>query len=292
MYERRWTDFTNGPFAQRIVATGAALTLLLTVLAPESSAPLTFWSRLLFWGLHIGAGLAAACLAAKMLVQNFPALRDWRLVILSGLAGVLLFAPIAYGLEALFPLAQGAPDSDWADVLAQKNIVAAIIVEAMEMAPSYLAAWAVINLGSFSDVLASFSTASEEAPESPAAKYEEAPVSTAAPANAFFERLPPAIGKDVIAVSSDLHYLRVVTREGQAMVLGALKEVEDFFGDSGLRVHRSHWVNLEAVVRLVKPGSGWQLEMSNGSKIPVSRRKRTEVIEYLGEDFVRSTTAA
>lgn len=305
MHERRPVEFTSGIFARRIVGTGVALTVLLAVLAPESSAPLNFMQRLLFWALHIGLGLAAAALAAYLLVRWLPGLRDWRLVILSGLVGVVLFAPIAYGLETFFPVTEGPPDTDWADRFAQTSLLATILVEILEMAPSYLAAWALINIGSFSEVLSGVRIRPVEEPSPPAHSEEiegdnhrtpeRPPLATSlppepieeTPSNPFLERLPPAIGREIVAVSSDLHYLQVVTRRGQAMVLGALREVENIFGDAGLRVHRSHWVHLDAVMRLSKSSSGWQLEMAGGGRVPVSRRKHSAVVERLGEDFVR-----
>ena len=103
----------------------------------------------------------------------------------------------------------------------------------------------------------------------------------------LLEQLPEALGTDVVLLTSDLHYLQVRTRLGRAMILGALREVEAAFGDAGIRVHRSHWVLLDAVTRLRQSGNGWLVELVDGHKLPVSRRKRREVSERLGRDFVR-----
>ena len=65
------------------------------------------------------------------------------------------------------------------------------------------------------------------------------------------------------------------------------RRVEAAFGDAGIRVHRSHWVLLDAVTRLRQSGNGWLVELVDGHKLPVSRRKRREVSERLGRDFVR-----
>ncbi|MFK7887941.1 MAG: LytTR family DNA-binding domain-containing protein [Gammaproteobacteria bacterium] len=212
------------------------------------------------------------------MIQRFPALNDWRLVLISGLIGVTLFAPMAYLLEGLFPLAVSEPDSDWSDRFASTSPFAAVLVELLEMAPSYLVAWLLINREAL--VRTSRST-----PGAPSPAPSDDVVSEAR--RAFLNRLPPAVGRQVVAISSDLHYLQVTTRQGSAMILGALKEVETAFGEAGMRVHRSHWVLLDAVQRMRKGGSAWQLEMSNGHCVPVSRRKRTEVLDRLGEDFVR-----
>jgi len=311
MKEQSLLELPNASFTRRLIGAGVALTLLFALIAPQSSEPLAFLPRIFYWGLHIGLGLSAAALAARMLINLVPGLRDWRLVMLSGLIGVLMFAPIAYGLEFLFPVSAGGPDNDWSERFAQASVLAAIAVEAIEMAPSFLAAWALINLGPIGDALGRVRErpARKSYTKSPAVEDSgkatlssaEKPVavstatrgpSAAMPAeevigNPFLDRLPLAIGRDVISVSSDLHYLQVVTRQGQAMVLGALQEVEDVFGSAGLRVHRSHWVHLEAVVRMRKTGSSWQLELVGGHCVPISRRRRSIVLASLGEDFVR-----
>ncbi|MFK8014268.1 MAG: LytTR family DNA-binding domain-containing protein [Gammaproteobacteria bacterium] len=278
----------SGSFTWRLVATGVALTVLFTVMAPQSSAPLTAWPRFLFWAMHIGLGLLTAALAAHVLLKLAPGMRDWRVVLFSGLVGVFLFAPLALTIESFFPVFSADADNDWADRLAATSWVAAVLIEALEMAPSYLAAWVVINLKPINDAwrrasLATRSPASDSVQDVPAEPD---------PGNVFVQRLPPAVGTHIVAVTSDLHYLQVTTRAGQATLLGALKEVEEAFGDEGLRVHRSHWVHREAVVRLRKAGSGWQLELNGGHRVPISRRKRSEVIAILGEDFVRESSAA
>ncbi len=70
------------------------------------------------------------------------------------------------------------------------------------------------------------------------------------------------------------------------MVLASLSTAEQALGDRGLRVHRSHWVALAHVRRLAQTANGMTLELSDGSRIPVSRRRASEVRERLGHSFV------
>ncbi len=288
--------YVPGPFAQRIVLTIVGLTLLFAFLAPEASEPLGFVGRLVFWLLHIGIGLGLCELAAAGWLKLAPRVRDWRLVALSGITGVVLFAPIALGLELLFPVgAQGGADSDLAAGIASGSLLGAIVIEGIELAPPFLATWLVINTEPIAAALRrddggpssrSFTlTAQDIEPAEPEAESDD--TAGDAPAAAFMARLPRAIGTDVLAVSSDLHYLQVSTRLGRAMILGALREVDDAYGDAGIRVHRSHWVHLDAVARLRQSGDGWLVELVNGQKLPISRRKRREVSERMGRDFVR-----
>ena len=299
--------YAPGPFAQRIGLTTFGLTLLFALLAPEASEPLGFPARLVFWALHIGIGLWLCELAAELMLRLAPGLRDWRLIVLSGLIGIVMFAPIALGLESLFPVGDAAgPDGELAGGIAARSLIGAIAVEALEAAPPFLATWFVINTEPLAAALRrddggpstrSYSLAKaatdhdvEEtaaaAPDVAPAPERVAPGREAADAG-FASRLPRAIGTDVLAVSSDLHYLQVVTRLGRAMILGTLQEVEQAYGNAGLRIHRSHWVRADAVARLRQSGDQWRVELVNGDRLPVSCRKRSAVSQRIGKDFAR-----
>jgi hypothetical protein len=281
------------PFASRIVAAGAGLSMLFTLLAPESSAPLTFLPRLVFWVLHIGIGLTAAILVARALLAVRPNTKDWVVVVMSGVGGVVLFAPLAIGIESLFPLGGFDGDNDFMEKLARSSLAMAVVVEAIELTPPFMAAWLLINLepvrAVITDVRSSKATESDTTVKNGNGDPNADAIANAYPpeTQAFLDRLPPIIGADMVCVSSDLHYLNVTTRQGQAMILGSLQELEDAFGDKGLRVHRSHWVYVDAVISLSKSGKGWFLNLVGGNRVPVSRRKRNEIASKLGEDFLK-----
>lgn len=97
--------------------------------------------------------------------------------------------------------------------------------------------------------------------------------------------IPAAIGSDLVAISSDLHYLHVFTKQGKAMLLGALSDVEVSMGAAGFRSHRSHWVMLSEIKKLKRVGSQWIIITKTGLEIPLSRRKRQALVSLLGKDF-------
>ena len=103
-----------------------------------------------------------------------------------------------------------------------------------------------------------------------------------APGMSWRERLPAELGKDVIAVASELQYLRVWTSRGCALVLGALADVESEDAARGLRVHRSWWVACEHVVSVRRTSAGTICLMSDGRRVPVSRRRSAEVLARFG----------
>jgi DNA-binding LytR/AlgR family response regulator len=109
----------------------------------------------------------------------------------------------------------------------------------------------------------------------------------------WLDRLPEQLGTDVIAVTSELQYLRVWTSRGCALILGALADVESEAAASGLRVHRSWWVATDHVVSVRRTAAGAICLMSDGRKVPVSRRRRSEVLAHFGDGtFYRSDNAS
>lgn len=102
----------------------------------------------------------------------------------------------------------------------------------------------------------------------------------------FLQSLPGIFGKDIIAISSDLHYLQVFTLVGKTTVLGNLRDVTAELGDAGLQVHRSHWVAHSHVERIVNTGGQAACIMSNGIRVPVSRRRWKTVRDYYGKGVI------
>jgi hypothetical protein len=100
---------------------------------------------------------------------------------------------------------------------------------------------------------------------------------------AWRARLPKELGEDIIAVASELQYLRVWTPRGCALILGALADVELDGAESGLRVHRSWWVACRHVRNVRRTATGAVCLMSDGREVPVSRRKRADVLARFGD---------
>lgn len=98
---------------------------------------------------------------------------------------------------------------------------------------------------------------------------------------AWRDAIPYELGDDLIAVKSELQYLRVFTSRGSALILGALREVEDGEGAAGIRVHRSWWVHIKHIQRIREHEGSLICELSNGQRVPVSRRRKSDVISFL-----------
>lgn len=86
-------------------------------------------------------------------------------------------------------------------------------------------------------------------------------------------RLPPALGRDVLAVKAEDHYVRVYTRLGNALIFGSLSDaIRDLeqSGVNGLRTHRSWWVASNAIAGHSHRGRHVMLDLANGVEVPVS----------------------
>lgn len=119
------------------------------------------------------------------------------------------------------------------------------------------------------------------------ADAERARVASAAQANPqgatpldFFRRVPPALGRDLLALEMEDHYLRIHTALGSDLILLRLRDATGELGsERGRQVHRSWWVAEGAVASVSRDGARTLLVLRNGLKVPVSKSFRDQVKE-------------
>jgi DNA-binding LytR/AlgR family response regulator len=110
--------------------------------------------------------------------------------------------------------------------------------------------------------------AAEKASPRPAPSPADLP----AAAPAFLAALPPRLGRDLLCLQMEDHYLRVHTALGSDLVLTPLKDaLAELTGVEGLQVHRSWWVARAAVAGSVSEGRNLRLKLVNGLAVPVAR---------------------
>jgi hypothetical protein len=244
---RSWPGF--------LLAASLVLTVLFTLLQPGISDGLSGIGLGLFWAAHVILPLALLQLAQIALsrVPSFAALNPWLQTTLSGIAGSALFAPVALGLDAAFGLAVTTDDlgMSWP---------AALLDEFLGLAPIVTLVWVGLN----STRLLRLDPPSAPAQAAPATEPD------------IFSRLPRSIGRDIVALTAELHYLRVRTAAGEALVLYPFgKAVADLAATgAGLQVHRSHWVALGHVRQVDRRGQGALCTLTSGPPVPVSRQYR------------------
>ena len=88
----------------------------------------------------------------------------------------------------------------------------------------------------------------------------------------FLERIPERLGRNLLHLHMQDHYVEVHTDEGSDLLLlrfrDALREVE---GIDGAQVHRSHWVARAALDGVERRNGRIVLRLVNGNRVPVSR---------------------
>lgn len=88
----------------------------------------------------------------------------------------------------------------------------------------------------------------------------------------FLQRLPARLGRDLIALEAEDHYLRVHTSAGSELVLARLADaVAQLSGHDGLQVHRGWWVAAGAVTGVEARNGRTFVRLKNGIAAPVSR---------------------
>jgi hypothetical protein len=103
--------------------------------------------------------------------------------------------------------------------------------------------------------------------------------------NEFLDKFSDKIGTDIIYLMSELHYIRVVTLKGEMLILHNLKDaISELPADLiGIQTHRSFWVNLKYIEKIIKKKLQSVLILSNGKSVPVSRRRISLVKNFLSK---------
>jgi hypothetical protein len=123
-------------------------------------------------------------------------------------------------------------------------------------------------------------------PSTVAQKLEPSPApgvalgSAGADPSPFFDRVPKRLGRDLICLRMEDHYLRVYTSAGDALILMKISDAEaELTGIEGLRLHRSWWVARSAVTGWRRDGKTLELTLRNGLAAPVARERQAKVRE-------------
>jgi hypothetical protein len=94
----------------------------------------------------------------------------------------------------------------------------------------------------------------------------------------FLARMPAHLGRELLCLQMEDHYVRAHTPTGSALVLIPLKQaIAELAGVEGLKVHRSWWVARAAVERALNDGRNLKLRLHNGLEVPVARTSVAEV---------------
>ena len=87
---------------------------------------------------------------------------------------------------------------------------------------------------------------------------------------ALLKLLPDRLGRDLVYIKSEDHYLEVHTTIGSSLVKMRFSDAVAELGERGIQVHRSYWVATSHVTRSVRSGKRTVLRLTGDHKVPVS----------------------
>ena len=101
---------------------------------------------------------------------------------------------------------------------------------------------------------------------------------TTPPAPPFFDRMPPSLGRDIVSLQAQDHYIL-----GRKVALLIEREAErELEGVEGMRSHRSWWVARAHVGELKRENDKLFAILSNGEQVPVSRTNAARIRSWFG----------
>ena len=279
--------------------TGCALWLLVMALQPDVGFRAPGPWMVLFWLMTIGSGLTVLqsllyFLSRRKQLQPLPL---WSLVAASGILGSALLTPLYWLIgDGLMQAILGfeATLDEQGDAGTTPGFgLAALLQEFGDLVGPVTAAWLLISLPRLQGLLPPVLAQRQDRDDSPGTVEVSEPM----PENSnnrplWRQALPKELGDDVIAVSSELQYLRVWTTRGSALILGSLQEVEDTEAMTGMRIHRSWWVHAGHVRTVRRKADGLVCQLSDGREIPVSRRRKADVLARFGDAARYETSSA
>ncbi|HEX9964586.1 MAG TPA: LytTR family DNA-binding domain-containing protein [Allosphingosinicella sp.] len=101
--------------------------------------------------------------------------------------------------------------------------------------------------------------------------------------NAFLRRLPAALGRDLLSLQMQDHYVQAQTALGTTLILMRFRDAVAELGGSGIQVHRSWWAAFGAMEALERDGRSARLRLRGGATLPVSRACLPAVREALSD---------
>ena len=230
--------------------------LLFGFIADGGSDDTPFPMQLLQWQLQscipmvllVGSQLALARWRA------FDRLNPWAQLALSGAAAAVLFTPIAVVIDLLL-LGDVASD----------GLAAELLDEFAGVAPPVIVFWFAIN----APWVLGFRL--QRTPDASPPDRETSSGQHTLPA--FMALLDKDRRGDLVYLEAELHYLAVVTTAGRTLLLYNLRDAIAELGETpGRQIHRAYWVAADAVTGFHRAGRQGVVRLSNGDKVPVSRR--------------------
>lgn len=279
-----------------LIAAGIILSFGLALSEPSASSGLGLFARIVFWLAHVASALFFFELAQITLgrIAVFERLPPLLLVVAVGGIGAILFSVFNLFLLDRIAFLVG-------DVMDPESIsLSGLMDELRDSGATSVLFWVLLNsprlimIAQQKDADRADDTAIANVPLSPPDAARDAPTKESRPLFDLLSRLPRHIGTDIVAISAELHYLRVRTRTGEALILMSFGRAVEALGViPGERIHRSHWIALAHIAVLESDGDRVICRLDTGLELPVSRTYRARLRAALASrDHQRISQAA
>ncbi len=243
------------------------LILLFTMLEPESLAGESVLVSLIFWIIQFSILMPLLIYTHGFLqkISFFEHLNPWLKTGLAGFTGSLVFVPIGLSIDYIMGL------DDWINVQTPEQILLLGLEETMGVVGLVTLTWIAIN----APRILQLNFQHHDIADAQQKKTEPAPCTEPC----ILSLIPHELGRDIIYLMSELHYLRIVTTKGETLQLynlqNAMEELKGLY--DGLQTHRSYWINKIHVEKIIGKAPDRNVLMKQGYIIPISRRKYTSI---------------
>lgn len=235
------------------LAVMTAIGFVLALIGPLGSFAAPFPQRLIYWLGLAWAGYACYRPIGELTARLGPALDlpEWSLWLIACLIATVPMTVVVWLVSAMpGPVVLPSPGA-WIETYGYVLVIGGMVT------------------------MGFYLTQSRSAVPAPAVMSPPAPaadVATHAPQPRLFDRLPPGLGTDLVALEMEDHYLRVHTALGSDLILLRMRDaVAELEGMDGVQVHRSWWVARGAVQNVERDGRNVRLALARGLSAPVAR---------------------
>ena len=275
-----YSEMLSPAMMRLAVAVMMGLLAIFVVSGPAGTSDTLIWiERLAYWGL-CGILDLPICYAAGVLALYLTRSRP-PFQIAAGLAATALIvaAPCAAVTYTGYGLFHDGRPPDVA--LPRIYLVSALVLLAVA-ALVYYVLYLRVQLAA-GEWKAPAVRADPESFDPPWALTE--PVDDEPPEDRFLVRLPAVVGRDLVCVRMAGRYVEAVTTAGSGIVRIGLADAVAELHDLGMQIHRSHWVALHHVTRLLHRDGRAFVKLTDGHEVPIGRTHLRAVREAFSREM-------
>lgn len=253
---RRWlAEAFSGLWSPFTVFVWAAFIVLATVAGPFGTfEAMTPGVRFLFWSAVVSSGVVVGYAVRALTMVFVRPEQSPQFDVLAVLLMTVIFTPILIVVSAVATRLSGVHAPPYPLMALYVFVTSAVVFGLRRFAPGFEPRGAAAD-----------------APETP----------RQAPEPRLLRRVPVELRGDVIRLSAQGHFVEVVTSVGtQTLRMRISDAIDEMEPVEGYCVHRSHWVTKAVIVASERENAHkCFVILSNGDRIPVSRRYRPGLVE-------------